>query len=62
MLEEKYYLNLIHDLKRIAKILPFIKEIDDPQKREKMVNLLQDELDRLVEDLEEAKNSNGGVR
>lgn len=59
MLKNKDYLKLLHDLKRVAKILPFVKEIDDHNKRAKMVDLLQDELDRLVEDLEEAKSSNG---
>ena len=60
MLKNKDYLKLLHDLKRVAKILPFIKEIDDHEKRAKMVDLLQDELDRLVQDVEEIKNINGG--
>lgn len=59
MINKYDYLKLLHDLKRVAKFLPFIKEIDDHAKRERMVGLLQDELDRLVQDLEEIKDTNG---
>jgi len=63
MIKERKFNQLMHDFKRIAKLLPFIKDINNKKKRADMVNLLQDELDRFYEDLLEAKNGNGnGVK
>ena len=60
MITKQDFEKLMHDIKRIARTLPFLKDLIDKSKRDRMVDLLQDELDRLVLDLEEIKNKNGG--
>jgi hypothetical protein len=50
-----------HDLKRIGKTIGLLKEMKQKQARDKLIDLLTDELDRLYSDLEELKaNGNGG--
>jgi len=44
---------LLHDLKRAAKVLGYILEESDHQKRQDFLSLLRDEYDRLAEDIQE---------
>lgn len=58
MIEQRKFTQLLHDLKRIGKIIPIIRDEKDKNKRDLIAGLLIDEMDRLLEDLSEAK-SNG---
>lgn len=55
MLSTSEYDRLIHDLKRAATVLKFVREESDHDKRQTFIGLLVDELDRLGKDLEDAK-------
>ena len=44
---------LLHDLKRIAKGFRILRDEDKKDRREFMCELLQDEFDRLYQDIEE---------
>jgi hypothetical protein len=46
---------LLHDLKRAAKVLKFVQDEKDHDKRQTLIGLLIDELDRLALDVEEMK-------
>lgn len=58
MIEQRKFDQLLHDIKRVGKIIPIIRDEIDKNKRELIAGLLLDEMDRLLEDLSEAK-SNG---
>lgn len=60
MIGKRKFEQLMHDIKRVSKIIPIIRDEVDKNKRELVAGLLIDEMDRLIEDLEEAKNINGG--
>lgn len=55
MLSQHEYERLLHDLKRAAKVLTFVRDEVDHDKRQTLIGLLIDELDRLGEDVEELK-------
>ena len=59
MISKKKFEQLMHDIKRVSKIIPIIRDEANKDKRELIAGLLLDEMDRLIEDLEEAKNNNG---
>ena len=59
MISEKKFDQLMKDIKRASKIIPIIRDEEDHNKRTLIAGLLTDEFDRLIEDLEEAKNGNG---
>jgi len=59
MINPKRFEQLAHDIKRVSKIIPIIRDEEDKQKRDLIAGLLIDEMDRLMEDLNEAKGSNG---
>lgn len=46
---------LMHDLKRAAKVLKFVQDEKDHEKRQTLIGLMIDELDRLALDVEEMK-------
>jgi hypothetical protein len=50
---------LLDDLKRVARIIPILKEEKDEAQRERIAQLALDELQHLTDDIEEIKNSNG---
>ena len=49
------YSKLLHDIKRAAKVLSFIRDEADHEKRQVMIGLMIDEMTRLAEDVEELK-------
>ena len=55
MLTINEYEKIIHDLKRAAKVLSFVRDEINHEKRQILIGLLVDELDRLGQDAEEAK-------
>ncbi len=55
MINQKQYRSLLHDLKRISETLGLIKTEKNKDKRNKMLQLMQDELDKLYEDLTDMK-------
>ena len=59
MINKRRFEQLAHDIKRVSKIIPIIRDEEDKQKRNLIAGLLIDEMDRLMEDLNEAKGSNG---
>ena len=59
MINKRKFEQLMHDIKRVSKIIPVIRDEENKSKRELIAGLLIDEMDRLIEDLEEAKNING---
>jgi len=59
MLKESDYLKLLHDLKRLSKGIRILMTEVDAKKRELIGGLLFDEAERLHDDLEEIKNTNG---
>ena len=48
---------LFHDLKRIAKGFRILRDEEKKDRREFMCELLQDEFDRLYQDIEEIANA-----
>jgi len=60
MLTNKEFNKLIHDIKRCSTQISLAKEIKEKKIRDKMFDLLTEELDRLYGDLEEMKTRNGG--
>lgn len=50
---------IIDDLKRIARIIPILRDEKDKKQRERLGQLAIDELQKLTDDLEEIKNGNG---
>jgi hypothetical protein len=55
MLSIQEHSKLLHDIKRAAKVLKFIQEEVDHDKRQILIGLMIDEMDRLSEDLEDLK-------
>ena len=51
MINERKFEQLMHDIKRVGKIIPIIRDEQNKQKRESIAGLLIDEMDRLIEDL-----------
>lgn len=60
MLTNKEFNKLIHDIKRCSTQITLVKEIKQKKIRDKMLDLLTEELDRLHEDMADMKNRNGG--
>jgi len=60
MLTNKEFNKLIHDIKRCSTQISLVKEIKQKKIRDKMLDLLTEELDRLHEDLADMKTRNGG--
>ena len=58
MINKTKFEQIMHDIKRVGKIIPIIRDEKDLVKRTLIAGLLIDEMDRLVEDLGEAKKSN----
>ena len=59
MLTNKEFTKLIHDLKRCSTEISLAKEIKEKKIRDKVLDLLAEELDRLYSDLEDMKSRNG---
>jgi hypothetical protein len=55
MLSTFEYDKLLHDIRRSATVLKFIQAEVDHEKRQVMIGLMIDEMDRLAEDLKELK-------
>ena len=55
MLNKQETEKLLHDLKRAAKVLKFVQDEKDHDKRQTLIGLMIDELDRLALDVEEMK-------
>ena len=55
MLNKQETEKLLHDLKRAAKVLKFVQDEKDHDKRQTLIGLMSDELDRLALDVEEMK-------
>lgn len=60
MINLRKFDQLLHDLKRISKIIPIIRDEVEKSKRELIAGLLLDEMDRLLEDISEEKEEKGG--
>jgi hypothetical protein len=58
MLTKVEYEKILHDIKRAAKVLTFVRDEKDHEKRQTLIGLMIDELDRLAEDVEECKEKN----
>lgn len=50
---------LIDDLKRIARLVPILRDEENKKQRERLATLAIDELQKLTDDLEEIKDTNG---
>ena len=50
---------LLHDVKRAAKVLSFIREEVDHEKRQTLIGLMIDEMDRLGNDILEIMQNGG---
>jgi len=50
---------IIDDLKRIARIVPILRDENNQKQRERLGQLALDELQKLTDDLEEIKSQNG---
>ncbi len=59
MIYQQKFNRLLHDLKRISIQINLIKEVTKKKVRDKMLDLLTQELDRLHEDLDTLKEKNG---
>lgn len=59
MLNNQELEKLMHDLKRASKALGLMKTEENKDKREIILGLLEDELKRLYEDLNEMKENGG---
>ena len=59
MINKRKFEQLMHDIKRVGKIIPVIRDEIDKNKRELIAGLLLDEMDRLIEDLSEEEIMNG---
>jgi len=59
MLNNQELARLLHDLKRASKALKLIAVEPSKEKRDLLLSLISDELDRLYEDLEDLKEQNG---
>jgi len=57
MLLGKDYNRLLHDLKRVSRCIKLVREENKKEKRDLILELLLNEVDRLFEDLEDAKTS-----
>ncbi len=55
MLLGKDYNHLLHDLKRASRCIKLVRGEKNKEKRDLILELLQNELDRMFEDLDEAK-------
>lgn len=53
MISQNIKNKLLHDVKRAAKVIGFIKDESDHEKRQVLLGLLQDEYDRMAEDIHE---------
>jgi len=53
---------LLDDLKRLARIIPILRDEKDKKQRERLGQLALDELQKLTDDLEEIRKSNGRNR
>jgi hypothetical protein len=60
MLNKYDFNKLLHDISRITKIIPILRDTSQKKQREKIAQLALDELQKLYDDLEEVKKSNGG--
>jgi len=57
MLTTKNYNTMLHDLKRVSRCIKLVREEESNDKRNLILELLLNEVDRLFEDLEDAKLS-----
>jgi len=57
MLSGKDYNRMLHDLKRVSRCIKLVREEEKREKRNLILELLLNEVDRLFEDLEDAKIS-----
>ena len=55
MLTKFEFEKLAHDIKRAAKVISFIHDEEDHDKRQTLLGLLVDEMDRIYADLDELK-------
>ena len=60
MLNTHEFEKLLHDIKRISKAFGIYKTEKNKETKEIIGSLLEDEINRLADDLEEAKEKNGG--
>lgn len=56
---DKEFERLLHDLKRIEKVIEIIVDEKNDDKRKLIGELLRNEFDRLFEDVEEVRLQNG---
>ena len=59
MISKFHMHKLIDDLKRIARIVPILRDEKEKVQRERLGQLAIDELQKLTDDLEEIKGANG---
>lgn len=53
MLSKFEHEKLLHDIKRAAKVLGMVRDEKDHDKRQLLIGLMVDEMDRLAQDLQE---------
>jgi hypothetical protein len=59
MLNKYDFEKLMHDLKRIAKCIPILRDEKEEERRKLISQLLIEECDRLANDLNEMKENGG---
>lgn len=52
------FTRLLHDLKRIEKVIEIIADEENKERRKVVADLLRNEFDRLAEDIQEARIKN----
>ena len=58
MLNKYDYSKLLHDLKRISRCVKLVRDEESEDKRNTILELLSNEIDRLHSDLEEVRGQN----
>lgn len=60
-LSKSEFEKLMHDLKRMAKVLGIIEKETDHDKRQTLIGLLRDEAERLAEDVMDMKEQGNAL-
>lgn len=60
-LSKSEFEKLMHDLKRMAKVLKIVETETDHDKRQTLIGLLRDEAERLAEDVMDMKEQGNAI-
>lgn len=59
MINEYDMHKILDDLKRVSRIIPILRHEEDDKQKERIAQLALDELQKLTDDIEEIRKSNG---